>query len=169
MKPDRYTGSEKIIDNAHYMIHDGSVWGVSQYYTAPAAAVINLAINTTNTSNNVQCSFSVESSGQALLKFYEGVTVSAAGTTITAYNFNRTNSGTTCSPKFFYNATWSTKTETLLTTELLPGGSVPPTRVGAVSSSDEWILSPSKRYLIELTNQAGSTITATINIKFNEG
>lgn len=163
---DTLTGVPIVIDYDHSKVHKGKMYNVSQYYTAAAGATINMMI--VAGADELHAKLAVQSTGQCLVKFYGGITSSANGTTCTVINMNRNSTNTTTAIAF-YNATWSTNTENLLDTVLIAGGNIPAARIGGEARQNtEWELKANTKYLVSLVNQAGATITATINAQFYE-
>lgn len=167
MAVDPQTGSDIVIQFEHYKVHDSEMYSTGYYFTVTAASTKEFLM-VASASADPHVVFGVAVSGQSLVKLYEGVTTSVLGSSVTVFNMHR-DSSNSCGSTFFHTPTWSTNTETLLTTELLPGGDKNQTRVGSSArQTTEWILEESTKYLIQITNQAGSTIGASVGIQFYE-
>lgn len=152
----------------HYKVHDSQMYTAGYYFTITAASTNNFMIKTG--SGEPHTVLQVAVSGQALVKLYEGVTAGAGntGTAVDIFNLHRdsSNSGTVLC---FRDTVWSTNTETLIAVDLLPGGNHPTSRIGTSSrEATEWILEENEQYSLEITNQAGATIGASVNIEFYE-
>jgi hypothetical protein len=155
-----------IMDYNHYQVHDGQLYSTSHYNTIASGANLDIMIVTSTKEQHAV--LQVATSGQSLFTLYEGITTSANGTTIPAYNMDR-ESTNTCTSAFFYNTTWSTASEKIIFQQLLPGGATQQTRVGAQAhAGSEWILNTNTKYLCRFANQAGATNTVTWNNEFYE-
>jgi len=108
----------------------------------------------------------VSTDGLAQIRLIEGITTSANGATVSAYNMNR-NSSSTCTTALFSGPTWSTNSEIILESEYV-GVNNNRTNVGGEGNECGWILSSSKKYLVQVNNKAGATITANIALSFYE-
>ncbi len=157
-------GAQVSIDFNHYKVHDSEMYLAGQYFTVTAASTKEFMIVTG--SEKVHAAFDVATSAQTLIKMYEGITTSSNGTSVTVYNMDR-SSANTCAAVFFHTPTWSTNSEVLILSELSPVAAVGTTHLGTVKDG-EWILNSSTKYLVQLTNQSGSTITSTLNMSFYE-
>jgi orotate phosphoribosyltransferase-like protein len=166
---DKETGVDITLAWEHHKSHDGGMFAVSAYNaTLASAGITNMMINLTAASNEVHSVFGVAVSGQVLVTVYEGITTATLGTTLTAYNMNRTKTNTPTG-QYYLGATWSTNSESIMYQTIIPGGATVQTRVGSSGRSNtEWIFAPGKKYLIQVTNQAGATISSAINMTFYE-
>jgi hypothetical protein len=152
------------IDYNHYKVHDGQMYSANYSFGITTASNLDIMIVTATDEPHIV--LEVEGTGQALIKFYEGITSSANGTTIPVYNFDRNSSNTT-TVAFFQGSTWSTNSEVTLKTIIMPGGSTPQTRIGGQSRTGiEWELKASTKYLVRLANQAGTTNTVSFNAEY---
>ena len=165
---DRETGVDIQMPWEHHLVHDGKLFSVSAYQTATSAQNVNMLVYMTAASSEIHTVFAVATGGQCLITLYEGVTTSADGTTQTARSMDRDKPGT---PKshFSLGCTWSTNTEIILHRTLIPGGDSQQTRVGGAGRNDvEWIFAPGNKYLFNIQNLSGNTITTSINLTFYE-
>lgn len=168
MGRDPGSNAEVTIEFVHHKVHDAEMYTAGYYFTIPAASSNNFMIKTG--SGEPHTTMEIAVSGQALVRVYEGVTAGAGntGTAVDIFNLHRdsSNSGTVLC---FRDTAWSTNSEIQLPPSLLPGGSHPTTRVGtSARPGTEWILKENEQYAIQITNQSGSTIGASVNIEFYE-
>jgi len=97
--------------------------------------------------------------GTCELALYEG-TVSTAGNSEVIYNLKRT------SPRVWGGVMVTNPTVsdvgTLLSAQIMPGGSRNQASGGSASFSLKWICKAATKYLVRLTNRSGGTIRASI-------
>lgn len=168
---DKNNTADVTMDFAHYKVHDSQMYEANYYFTITAASSNNFFIKTGSGEPHVSVHVAV--GGQTLVRFYENISISAGntGTAVPIRNLHRdsSNSGTVLC---FRDTVWSSgagSNTVLLSTDLLPGGDHPTTRIGtSARDNTEWILKSNNQYAIQLTNQAGSTIGASVNIEFYE-
>lgn len=166
MSRDPKTGADAVIDFIHTKVHAGKLFNVTYYNTIGSGN--NQDIMIVSGATDAHIVVGVNCSGAGVVKLYEGITSTANGNTIPAYNMYR-NSTNTCATAFFSGPTWSTNSEKLLSAIYLPGGASPTTRIGASTRAEtEIVFAPSTKYLLRFENQAGATNTATFNIQFYE-
>ena len=165
MGKDIVTGQDITIDHSVHKVYDGQMFLSSQYLTIAAAGVAEVYLKT-RSAYTTYCNVEVVTSGQALVKLIEGITTSVAGTSITTVCMFRSKTDS-CGAHGFYAPTWSTNTEVTLVTDI--------TGVGNKVSSDFsvgenklWAMDGDTKYLVQVTNQAGATITTSINFNFYE-
>ena len=170
MSIDKYTNNQIYLDYLHYQIQNGQMYNSHRYFQVTQASSQDFFLNTG--AKDVHSVFEVSVSGKAVVYLYEGVTIN--GNTVAAvnptYNMERA-SGNTCLSYCGYGTGFSTNTEVTLETILLPGGGGPASsaKIGAVARSEtEWVLKPSTRYMIRITNQDTNTITASMEVEFYE-
>ena len=165
----KFRDSSVYINYEHNQVHSGQMYSANYYATIKAASLFNMQFVTGSLTSHAELHLAV--SGQSKIRFIENITNTAApgaGQTITVFNMKRTVTNS-CTAKFWHSTAWSTNTEAVLVTELLPGGDHPTSRIGSSSRSGaEWILKPLTNYLIEIANQAGATIGASLTINFYE-
>jgi hypothetical protein len=154
------------------MVHDGFMFTVSGKQTGLADAgvfdtLIKVPAATFPHITIYRFSFG---RGDIDLLAYEGTTVSADGTAVTASNMNR-NSTNTPDTDFFHTPT-VTSPGTLMYTLWTP-----PTTAGIGGSAEgvtdiehgtEWVLKPSTNYLIRMTNSSGATIDHAFHVIWYE-
>lgn len=177
---DKYTNNEINLNLEHYMIHDAKVYQSGHYFTVTAASSQDLMIICGAVDTHMVLEAAV--SGQALISFYEGVTINAGagntGVACSIFNMNR-NSTDSCLALCFRSQSttssliaWSAGAAAnyhVLYQDQLPGGDKVVSMVGSsVNRTSEWVLKDSQKYLLRVTNQAASTITASLNFRFYE-
>lgn len=174
---DRYTNNDISLHYEHYLIHDAQIYNASCYLTVTAASSQDVMIICGSCS--CHSVFEVAVSGQALVTLYEGVTINSGagntGTAVNIFNMNRESSDSCGSLVFKSQATainWSAGAAAVyhvLYQDQLPGGEKAVSMVGSqLSRNSEWILKGEQKYLVRVTNQAASTITATVNLRWYE-
>lgn len=166
---DQFTGAIGSIDQEHLQIHNGN-----GYTIADRVLILNgggvldlLGIVPAATFPHFRQIQVASSGGPFDIDFYEGTTVSANGTEITAYNNNRNSSNT---PDLVtYSGPTVTDDGDLLETVYVPGTK----QTGSLGSegSNEWLLKPSTNYMIRITNNTsgGGTSIFVTNIFWYEG
>lgn len=166
MAVDKDTGCQIGIDFVHYKIHRGEMYLASTYTTVTSASLSEIYFKTGPIDMHVVAEVNV--SGAAKISFYEAVTTTADGSSITVYNLYR-NSAKSCGAVFFGGPTWSTKSEKLIFVDYIPGGDTVQTRVGGTGrTNSEFILKPNTKHILQIQNLAGTTITASVNAEFYE-
>lgn len=168
MAIDRYSNNDIVLDYEHYMVHDANMYQCSLFSTVTAASVLDFYCCTGTKEAHIK--FDYSSDGKSKVQLYEGVTCNAntIGTIHPVYNMYR-ESTDSCTAYLGYGTAFSTNTEVLLSTILVPGSTAPPTRIGSnARTNTEWVLKPSTRYMVRVTNQDVGTITCAINCNFYE-
>lgn len=170
MGRDKYTNNEIALDYLHYLVHNGQMYHAHRYFEVTQASSQDFFLCTG--AKDTHAIFEVAVSGKAIVYLYEGVTVN--GNTVASinptYNMERA-SVNTCLSYCGYGTGYSTKTEVVLETILLPGGGGPASaaKVGAEARSEtEWIMKPSTRYMLRVTNADTNTITSHVAVEFYE-
>ena len=150
------------MEHLHRMGHDGFLFHSSGKVTGMVDANVDEFLLVTST---LEVNFSrfrlAFERGDIDVEMYEGTTASADGTPQTVFPTNR--NATSSSAAVLNFAPTVTVDGTLIHT-----GWLPPTAVGVGQSSEgvttdtsgeEWILKPSTKYLIRLTNNSGATLS----------
>lgn len=151
-----------VMPHLHRVGHDGFLFHSSGKVTGMIAANVDDYLLVTPAALEVNFSrlrLATER-GDIDIQLYEGTTTSADGSAETVMNTNR---GSTITPTaVLTSAPTVSGVGTLVHT-----GWIPPTAVGVGQSSEgittdtsgeEWILAPSTKYLIRITNNSGATI-----------
>jgi hypothetical protein len=159
---DPNTNAEVTKDIYCHRLLNGNVYSMSFFNTIGAAGTHDTMIVVGAKQN--ASSIKVVMSGAGRIQFYEGITSSANGTSISSFCFNR-NSSNSCTMAFFSGPTWSTNTEVIIFQDYIAGGSTPQTRVGGDAHQDsEILLRTATKYLLRLTDLSGVTNTCAINM-----
>jgi len=165
---DRESNVLVMVDIVHWRIHRGEMFTAS-YITPNAApiaddATVAMLLETDSTTPHLI--FDVEGGGDFEAQFYEGTTTSNDGTTVTPYNMNR-NSSTVQTLVTTHTPT-VTDNGTQLFTHFYPGGSGGHAIGGGGFTLREWILKASTKYLILLTNRAGTAQPMGVSVQWYE-
>ena len=149
----------------HTKIHAGEMFASGSYFTAVAdAAAVTLLIRVGSVPMHGH--FTVANGGSGFLEAFEGVTVTAPGTTVPIYNRKR-NSANAPTSTVFHTPTLGA-TGTTLIKAFTPGGSKT-FASGAISSDfDEMVLLANTDYALRWTNQSGAAEDASLAINFYE-
>ncbi len=166
---DSVTGNLVTIDAVHSRVHKGETF-IASYRTADGAPAadnadieILLQVGAALTPHFV---FENAAAGEAELELFEGPTVNAAGTPVTAYNMDR---------QAIQTATMTvTHTPTLggdgtrILHKALPGGTHPRQSGSTTREGTEWNLKRDTDYLIRLINRSGANSTLGITLQWYE-
>ena len=169
---DDLTGAAVAIEELHHMVHEGFVFHGSGKVTGMVDANVDdfLIVTAANNIPHVQ-SFNLSfGSGDIDVQVYEGATASDDGTPESLFNTNRNSLIT---PDLVMN---SAPTITGVGTLIHTGWVVPtaagigqsPEGITAEGTGEEWILKPSTKYLVRITNNSGDTIDYRWEILFYE-
>lgn len=155
------------IDLPHHEIHEGN------YFSATSVAATAIADNakisfyiSVPSDKKAHAVFIAACGGDALFFLLSGCTVSAKGTTVSSYNWNRSSSRTSGV------SVWNTPTVGLSGTTFfqtyLPGGAKASAVGGSINGRQEIILAPSTKYLMMLQNKAGGAKMASLGLDWYE-
>ena len=168
---DLYSSAKVAIAEEHWVVHEGLAFTANHKFTSVAnsSSVDLLLINPAGNYPHIHVYDIACGRGDVDVLVYEDPTASANGTEITPGNPNR-NSSNTPTLTMFHTPT-ITDVGTLLSQVWLP-----PTATGVGQQAGiflspagtEWILAPSKSYLIRVTNNSGATISIWERIMFYE-
>lgn len=153
---DEHSGAITTIDVVHQKIHDKRM-----FHTEYSASVLNGAsqeILLIVGNEEAHITMAINASGQCLVYLYEGADASG-GTAIPVYNKNRTD-GTAHAPFTAAHTpvVVATGTVALIPGRLISGGTNPTTRVGDDTRTEsEWDFDINTKYLLRVTNSAGSS------------
>lgn len=161
-KFDQFVHAVTTIDSLHRMTHDGFVYHASGKVTGMIADNVDDFLITTPALSfpHFQRLQITTGRGDIDMLVYEGATTSADGAAITVLNVNR-NSANTPNAVFTSGPT-VTDVGTLIHTQWTPptatGVGQSPSGIVGETNGEEWILAPSTKYLIRITNNSGATI-----------
>ena len=160
---DPHMHASTTIDALHRMTHDGFVFHSSGKVTGMINAEVDEFLISVPAVSfpHFQRFRLFAGRGDLDLVVYEGTTTSADGTPLTSSNTNR-NSANTASTLLFGTPT-VTDDGTLIHTSWFPPTSAGQGQAGATglageTNGEEWILQPSTKYLLRITNNSGATI-----------
>jgi len=151
------------IDALHRMIHDGFVYHASGKVTGMVDTNVDEFLLTVpaGVSPHFQRLQLTTGRGDIDLRVYEGTTTSADGAAVGTLNVNR-NSTNTAGTVLTTGPT-ITGDGTLIHTQWTPptatGVGQSPAGIIGETNGEEWILKPSTKYLIRVTNNSGATIS----------
>jgi hypothetical protein len=152
------------MDYGLYKVHDGGMYHI--VCTNSLAAAANLDMMFYHSTASLHIDLEVGCGGAVTARLLEGITSSANGTTLTAYNMNR-NSTNSTGAYFWQAPTWSTASEKTLVNKYI--GATSGEKIGmGVRKDVSWDLIANTKYLLRITNSSGATITASINGEFYE-
>lgn len=164
---DETTGAPNVIDTVHHEVHEGEMYHAS--YTASVANGASLDLLFTLASKEAHTVFEVFAGGQVTIYLYENPTTTAAGTAVPAYNMKRSSNNTPGAAVTHTPTVTATGSTALVNGRILPGGTSPQTRVGGgIRQGVEWILAPTAKYLLRVTNTSGSTISVNVALEWYE-
>lgn len=156
------------MEHAHYQVHQSNFWSVSEIFNINASTTAEMLLVTG--SHKTHIGFGFNGGFDFLFSLLENVTITALGTTLTAYNNNRSN------PTATVNGWYSTPTGATLGTtifsEYIPGGIGPHALGGSgggpVRNGSEWILAANTKYIFRILNLANTTQTASMVFNYYE-
>ena len=158
-----------MMEHAHYQVHQSNFWSVSNIFSIVApSSTIEMLLDTGTHKTHLGLSFAF--GGDCNSFIIEGVTVSALGTTLTAYNNNR--AAPTATLNNWYASPTSATGGTTIFSEYIPGGTGNFANGGAgggpVKSGAEWLLAPNTKSLFRLNNLTNQTHTASMTFNYYE-
>ena len=144
-----------VIDYEHFRVHEGHriiyhFLNLAVSDDAYADILIEVAADIAHFSGEVTAE------GLAYVSFYEGPTLSAAGTEITGVNRARASYARAPLMTVSHTPTVSVVGTTLVAGRILPGGTNPAQAVGGRIGSEEWVLNANTDYLLRVQNKSGS-------------
>jgi hypothetical protein len=150
------TPTAVTIDYPHQKTHEGRYFS-GGYYNASIAngATIELLIQM-GAATTWHSKIRASSGGDATVQIFENATFSAAGTSVTVSNHNRSSSKVS-DATVTHTPTLTADGTQVNGTILIPGGSTGNSAGGSGGFEDEYILAVSKVYLVRLTNTAGTS------------
>ena len=161
-KFDNYAHAVTVIEETHRINHDGMMFHASGKVTGMIDENVDdfLMVTPAFIYPHVQRFRMDLGKGDVDILAYEGATASADGAAITAFNTNRNSSKTpglvlTSGPTVtdigtLINTAWAAPTGT--------GIGQSANGISTLTAGEEWILKPSTKYLIRITNNSGATI-----------
>jgi len=154
------------LDRIHARTHQGKAFIVSHIFSIAASTGVDVLLDLT--SSTLHTAFQVCTGANSYFQLFEGATVSANGTELTAINNNR-SAGTTTAHKFYFTPTVSNDGSTLCAF-VVPGGAgtfaAGGEGGGLPRGGAEWVLAASTKYLCRLTNRSNAAIEGSISFTF---
>lgn len=149
----------------HTRCHQGRMYTFGKILGLSNGGVIEILFDLTTSA--IHASFHGTCLNNATFEILEGVTVAGNGTVITPANNNR-SSANVFNGKIYHTPTSATGTS--IWSELIIGGAGVFAAGGSSSNlpkgGTEWILAPSNKYLLRLTNLVASSTTADLSATF---
>jgi hypothetical protein len=163
---DTISSSVKTIAYEHSRTHDGKAFLLNGSYSlANGATAYVLADNPAANYAHLRSFVVTCTSAPMSVELYEGCTVSANGTSKNGNNMNR-NSVTTPNLQTYTGPT-VTADGTLLEYTLIPGAKQSGGSAD-IGAEVEWILKPSTKYALKITNSSGATVTYSLKMFWYE-
>jgi hypothetical protein len=169
---DDNSGAQVVIEELHHMVHEGFLYHSSGKVTGMVDTNVDdfLFVTAANNYPHLQSLTFSFGAGDIDLLVYEGSTASADGTPEIIFNTNRNS---VLTPNMVFN---SAPTITGVGTLVHTGWAVPTAAgVGHTESGittegtgEEWLLKPSTKYLVRITNNSGATINYRWELLFYE-
>lgn len=149
------------IEHAHYQVHQSNFWSVwSKFPIVEPSASVDV-MDVISSTRKVHIGMGMACGNTFQIDINEGVTATGSGTTLTAYNNNR-SAPTTTSALWFASPTGITLGTTIYS-EWVPGGdkqtNIGGTGGGPVRGGAEFVLAKSQKYLFRVTNLSANTQT----------
>jgi hypothetical protein len=161
-KFDPFAHAVTVIQEQHRMGHDGFMFHSSGKVTGMIDANVDdflLAVPAATFPHLQRIRFTF-GAGDIDLQSYEGTTTSADGAAQSVLNTNRNSANTpdtvltigptVSTPGTLVHTAWAAPTAT--------GTGLSAEGAGAVEAGEEWVLTPSTKYLFRITNNSGATI-----------
>lgn len=158
---DTHKLSAVTIDWEHQMVHEGDGYSISGKITSLGAGATSylLAKNQNGAEVHWRTATVVVEDGPVDLYFYESPTTTADGSELTSYNKDR-GSANTPALDVFSGPTVSAVGTELEHSWIPPTGGTGGRNIGGTAErvGGEWILAASTDYLVQITNNSGTTI-----------
>lgn len=156
------SGALITITVEHSKIHQGKGWEVSiETGNISSGASYYVLFKTSDGYRPHLRSYEITATDSPItIRLFEGSTVSADGTAVTARNRNRNQSDNN-GVSVFYQPIVTAEGTRLETDYIASGGN----KIGGNAGSfyEEWILKPSTNYLMKITNGSNNTVEAFFN------
>ena len=165
-----YEGGLIVMRHKHYRANVGLAYQAGSYWTGiPLDGSGGMLINVGSV--NLHMAFDSRTDGDAILEFFENVTVSSSGTSLPIYNRKR-DCGSILNSEIWNNPT-VTASGLMIHSALFLGGSGTDTkfRSAAVSLAPggaDTILTTGIAYWIKITNQCGRNMNLDYNFRMHE-
>jgi hypothetical protein len=160
---DSIAGGLVTIDSVHKRIHDGQLFSASSFVLELADDAVSMIL--IRVASFAHMALQAGCGGNAEIEFFEGTTTSADGSALATPNHNRASA--TVATTLVFSGPTPTGDGTELGTGFIPGGTGGNAIGGSTSSFAEWILDAND-YMVRLTNRAGTTQPASIQVVWYE-
>lgn len=167
---DETTGAALVMDVVHHEVHEDEMFHVA-HTNGSVANGASLDMLLTVGAKEAHTAWEVFAGGQVTVYLYEQPTIQegGAGTALNVYNMKRSSLNSPTSIVTHTPTVSAVGTIPLVNGRILPGGASPTTRVGGgIRSGAEWILAPTKKYLMRVTNTSGAAIPINIVLEWYE-
>jgi hypothetical protein len=161
-KFDQFAHATTVIQELHRLTHDGFVYHSSGKVTGMIDSNVDdfLVVVPAVTFPHFQRLQITAGRGDIDILVYEGATASDDGTPVSTFNVNRNSTNT---PDTVLNsAPTISDVGTLIHTQWIQptatGVGQSPAGITGETNGEEWVLKPSTKYLIRITNNSGATI-----------
>tara|TARA_R110000764_G_scaffold36736_1_gene81952 strand:+ start:20741 stop:21325 length:585 start_codon:yes stop_codon:yes gene_type:complete len=164
---DSHDNALVIIDALHANIHRGIMYTASMQGAVLSDGVLEIILQVG--ADEFHAAFNGAVSQNMIAQIYEGVTFSAAGTSLPCFNRDR-ESANTATMAITHTPTL-TLDGTLMTDIFIPGGAKSTASGGTAASFNEWELAPNTDYLLRISNTVVSPASAGhagIDVEFYE-
>lgn len=159
-----------FIDYVHKKVHDGLMYH-AEYLAASIAnnASLDLLLTTGAVMPHLVISPSTGGACTFYLYSQDGTFNVTGGTPVPIYNMKRSSAAVAGIMAIAHTPVVTNPGTTPIITRFIPGGSSQQTRIGGgVRTGTEWILKPSQKYLMRLTNVSGASIAISCAFEWYE-
>jgi len=164
---DATTGAALVMDTVHHEVHEGEMFH-AEHTNASVSNGASVDVLLVTGAKEAHSTWEVFAGGLVAVTLYEAA-VATAGTALTVYNMNRRSIKAPVATLSHTPTGITTGSVTLVNGRILPGGNSPQTRVGGgIRSGAEWILLPSTKYLMRVTNGSGAAIAINVVLEWYE-
>lgn len=164
---DTTTGALLTIDTIHHEVHEGEMFH-AEYTNTNVANNGSVDLLLTVGVKEAHFVFALNAGGQCLAYVYEAPT-STGGTAVAAYNMHRSIATAPLTTVTYAPTVTATGSTAIVDGRLLAGGNSVQTRIGGgVRTNTEWILKPSTKYLLRVTNTSGGAVAVNVALEWYE-
>jgi len=171
---DDLTGAQVVLSEEHHMTHEGFMYHASGKVTGMVDSNVDDFLLVTPAGNypHMQRLRFDFGAGDIDVQSYEDVTTSADGSSLSSSIVN-TNRDSANTPNLtLFSGPTVTDIGTLLHTTWAPptatGNGQSANGISQIEAGEEWILKPSTKYLVRITNNSGATISYRWELLFYE-
>jgi len=168
---DRFVHARTVMDHKHRMIHDGFAYHTTHRVASlgNGASLEGLISVPAGSFPHLTAMLFTFSAGDIDIETFEGTTTSADGTAVAVFNRNR-NSSNTPAISVSHTPTITADGTQIHDRLVHPTDFGVGTSEGIVSPNlgEEWILKPSTKYLVRVTNNSGGAVKLTMEMLWYE-